>query len=347
MKTKPTLPNGFALKNSQILQRIFANKWLEIYKTNDEKFLNLLKNEVELSPAKKAKFGVFDLKIAKKIHKSFFSTQDFSENCENLREKLTTQMGFEAVAGMEGLKKELRKDLINPIKNKEKYAKFKLSIPNGVLLYGPPGCGKTFIVQKLAQELEFTLFEVKHSDVSSPYIHGGVGKIAAVFEKARANAPAIVFIDELDGLMPRRSELGAHQSHKLEEINEFLQHLNNAAKDGILVVAATNQPQLLDEAATRSGRFDKKFFVPPPDLKARMGLFEMYLAGRPLQRLDYEDLAIKTQNYSCADIALICEESARAAVAQDLDAITQDLIESVIATTPPSINTDTRYEFEL
>lgn len=345
MTQKPLLPNGYMLKNSQLLRRIFANKWLEIYKTSDEKFLNLLKNELDLSPAKKAKFGIFELKIAKKIHKAFFSTQDFSQNCENLLKNLTTQTGFEAVAGMSELKKELIKDLITPIKNKEKYAKFKLKIPNGVLLYGPPGCGKTFIVQKLAQELEFTLFEIKHSDVSSPYIHGGVGKIAAVFEKALANAPAIVFIDELDGLMPKRAELGAHQSHKLEEINEFLQHLNNASNNGILVVGATNQLGLLDEAATRSGRFDKKFFVPPPDLRARMGLFEMYLAGRPLQTLDYEDLAIQTQNYSCSDIALICEESARSAVSSGLDFITQDLIESVIKQTKSSITKSLNAEF--
>ena len=334
---KPILPNGYTYKGTQISRLIFADTNIEIYQTKNGVYLNLLKKECEIQPSKKAKFGVCELKIARKNYLVFPSKKSYETSSQDLLKNLTKISGFDALAGMSELKKQLIQDLINPIKHKERYAKFKISIPNGILLYGPPGCGKTFIVQKLAEELEFAFLEVKHSDVSSPYIHGGVGKIAEVFEQARQKAPAIVFIDELDGLLPSRAELSGSQSHKLEEINEFLQHLNNAGKNDILVVGATNQIDLLDEAATRSGRFDKKFFVPPPDLKARMALFEMYLVGRPLQTLDYEELAIKTQDYSCSDIELICNDSARSAAAQGLECITQELIENTIKAIKPSI----------
>lgn len=337
MTQKPTLPNGYTYKGIQISHRIFADKDIEIYQTHNGTYLNLLKKEFEILPSKKAKFDIDEVKIARKNYFVFQSAKNYEECSPILIENLTKLSGFDAVAGMNELKDKLMQDLINPIKHKEQYAKFKISIPNGILLYGPPGCGKTFIVQKLAEELEFAFLEIKHSDVSTPYIHGGVGKIAEVFEAAKAKTPAIVFIDELDGLLPSRAKLDSSQSYKLEEINEFLQHLNNAGKNGILVVGATNQLELIDKAVLRSGRFDKKFFVPPPDLKARMALFEMYLAGRPLQTLDYEELAIKTQDYSCSDIELICNDSARVAVAKGLEHITQNLIEDIIKATKSSI----------
>lgn len=337
MTQKPILPNGYTYKGIQISHRIFADKNMEIYQTHNDSYLNLLKKECEIPPSKMIKFDISQIKISHKNYFAFQSAENYEECSQILIENLTKLSGFDAVAGMNELKDKLTQDLINPIKHKEKYAKFKISIPNGILLYGPPGCGKTFIVKKLAEELEFTFLEVKHSDVSTPYIHGGVGKIAEVFTLAKQKSPAIVFIDELDGLLPSRLGLDGSQNYKLEEINEFLQHLNNAGKNDILVVGATNQLELIDKAVLRSGRFDKKFFVPPPDLKARMALFEMYLAGRPLQTLDYEELAIKTQDYSCSDIELICNDSARAAVAKGLEYITQNLIESIIKTTKSSI----------
>jgi len=254
-----------------------------------------------------------------------------------LNKDITTLTGFDAVAGMKELKAQLIQDVIYPITQKDKFEKFKLTIPNGILLYGPPGCGKTFIVRKLAEELNFKYLEVKHSDVTTPYIHGGVGKIANVFNEAKLKAPAIVFIDELEGMVPERSNLDGTQSYKLEEVNEFLTHLNDAGKNNILVIGATNQPELIDKAILRSGRFDKKIYVMPPDFDARKHLFKIYLEERPLNNIDYDTLAGQTINYSCSDIEFICNEAARRAVAQNLNFIEQDLLLEIIENTISSI----------
>ena len=166
-------------------------------------------------------------------------------------------IGFSDVAGMHGLKKILVRDVINPLRNPGKYRKFKVSIPNGILLYGPPGCGKTFIVKKLAEELGYHFIEVSPSCIGSTYIHGTSLNIAKIFTDAKNNKPAILFFDEFEGLVPKRESLGHGGQFKNEEINEFLTHLNNAGENQILVVCATNQIDLIDSAILRSGRIDK------------------------------------------------------------------------------------------
>lgn len=342
---KPLLPNGYAFdfnqKKEEILKRIYEDNNLEIYVLNSKYFLNLFKKEFKISPAKREKFGIFEIRIAGKIYECFLTAKNYSHSTNELLEQFNKTRGFEAVAGMDELKNQLERDIIWPLQNEEMRQKFKISIPNGILLYGPPGCGKTFIAQKLAEEINFTFIAVKHSDVSSPYIHGGVGKIAAIFEKAISKAPAVVFIDEIEGILPKRDELGSNQSYKVEEINEFLQHLNNAAEKNILVIGATNYIHIIDDAVLRSGRFDKKFLVYAPDLSARISLFEMYLDGVPLDRnVNFSSLARICDGYSCSDIKLICENARRDAAYSGLNTITKDLLENIISNTTPSINSE-------
>ncbi len=249
-----------------------------------------------------------------------------------IKEDLTVAKGFECVAGMQELKNLLTTDVINPLRNPEKFKKFKVSIPNGIILYGPPGCGKTFIVRKLAEELGYNFFEVKHSDLATPYIHGSVSNIGKVFSIAKQNAPAVVFFDEISGLVPDRKYLHESSSHKEEEIDEFLMQLNDAADNHILVVGATNYIERIDPAILRPGRFDKKIYVSPPDFEARKSLFKVGLANRPHDKnIDFEHLASLTDEFTCADIIEdVVESAARVAANLDKTWIDQKLLEEQI-----------------
>jgi SpoVK/Ycf46/Vps4 family AAA+-type ATPase len=247
--------------------------------------------------------------------------------------------GFACVAGMLELKELLTRDVIKPLQNPEKYKKFNVTIPNGILLYGPPGCGKTFIVEKLAEEVDYNFIVVPPSKIGSKYIHDTSGKIAKIFTEAKDNSPTILFFDEFEALVPRRESLGSEAQFKNEEINEFLTHLNNASDLGILVVGATNQPDLIDRAVMRAGRIDKVILVPPPDIEARKELFRSKLSKVPHSSdIDFTKLAEKTEYYSSSDIAAIIDAAGRIAGDQDLDEINEDLMEHVIENSKPSIS---------
>jgi transitional endoplasmic reticulum ATPase len=240
---------------------------------------------------------------------------------------------------MRPLKAMLVSDVIEPLMHPEKFKKFKLSVPNGILLYGPPGCGKTFIVKKLAEELGYNFIEMNPSSVATSYVHGAVGNIAKVFEMAKLKAPSIVFIDEIEGLVPKREELSSSADIKKEEINEFLLQLNNAGNNKILVVGATNRPHMIDSAILRSGRMDKRVFVGPPDFEARKDMMRICLAGRPYDKeIDFEKLANMTENYVGSDIELIVTEAARIAVANDKPLVDEKMIVEAINKFNPSIS---------
>ena len=335
---RPLLPNEYRIKNAEIIKRIFNNKDIEIYKLSNEKFLNIiLQSNIDISSSKKDKYNIFNMKIGNKTYNLFISNINYSDNIEQIFDKLTKVQGFDAVAGMKELKRELMEDVIYPITKKEEYSKFNLTIPNGILLYGPQGCGKTYIVKKLAEEINYNFFELKHSDIDSPYIHESVSKISKIFTKASKNTPAIVFIDELEGLMPNRRDLSGHQ-YKIEEVNEFLVHLNDAGKRNILVIGATNQIELIDEAILRPGRFDKKIKVNPPDIETRKALFQFYLSKMPYKNIDFDLLSKITENYSNSDIEYIVNESARITINKQLQFITTEIVKQVISKTPSSIS---------
>lgn len=249
------------------------------------------------------------------------------------------QRGLAKVAGMKKLKELLIEEVVGPIKNPSLYQRFGLTWPNGILLFGPPGCGKTYISRQLAEEIDFYFVELIPSDIASAYIHETTRRIRDVFRKAEKNAPAIIFIDELDAMVPVRSTLGGHQEYKSEEITEFLVQLNDCAKRGILVIAATNEPDKIDPAVLRTGRIDKVIFVGPPDEEARKALLEMYLHNRPVvQGLDLLDLSKKLEGYSCSDIKNLVDEAARLAVREKALNINEFHFLKAIKRNPPGID---------
>ena len=242
--------------------------------------------------------------------------------------------GFAAIAGMQELKDRLMNDVIELINDTEGAEKYNISMPNGMLLYGPPGCGKTFFAERFAEETEFGYKYINPSELGSIYIHGAQEKIGKLFKEARENAPFIICLDEVSSLFPSRDSAGNHQ---VGEVDEFLTQLNNCGHDGVFVIALTNFPEIIDDAILRAGRLDIKIYVPPPDYEARKAMFEMYLKEIPKDfGIDYEKLAKATDNYVASDIKLIVEEVARG-LRKSRSRVTMEILENKIKSTKPSV----------
>lgn len=249
-----------------------------------------------------------EIAIGDSDQESFQQKKNYSFSKKEFSPKQSDK-GFDQIAGMDELKETLFNDVIRALEERELYEEYGLTIPNGMLLYGPPGCGKTFFAQKLAEEVGFYFSLVKPSDLASIYVHGAQEKIRELFNEARENAPAIIFIDELDALVPSRDNDLSHSY--AEGVNEFLAQMTNCSEDGIFVIGATNRPDKIDPAILRTGRIDKTFYIPPPDFDARKALFQLYLKSRPLDfGIDYDQLATRTEKYVSSDIEFLINESA-------------------------------------
>ena len=251
--------------------------------------------------------------------------------------------GFKDIAGMDQLKQMLTQKVIFILKDKEKAAKYKLLPPNGMLFYGPPGCGKSFFAEKFAEETGFNFMLVKASDLGSIYVHGSQGKIADLFKKAEETKPTIICFDEFDAFVPNRSNTGAE--HQAGEVNEFLSQLNNCSQRGIFVIATSNRPDMIDPAVLRTGRIDKLVYVPMPDKDARREMFKIHLNGRPCENLDMEHLAELTDGYIASDIAYIVNDAAMGAAFNDKP-ITQQLLEETISSIHPSLSKEVVSNYE-
>ena len=245
--------------------------------------------------------------------------------------------GFKSIAGMQELKDTIKLDVIDALIEKEKYAEYGLTIPNGILLYGPPGCGKTFFAEKMAEEIGFNFYQIKPSDIQSKWVNATQENIKNLFDEARKNAPSIIFIDELDALVPNRDN--SNVSHmNTSAVNEFLAQMNNNGDDGVFIIGATNRPNSIDPAILRAGRLDKHIYVPPPDLEARELMFKLYLEKRPTDiGLDYSELAKATENYVSSDIKFLCDEASRKAL-RSKSRITREILLETIKSKKPSIS---------
>jgi transitional endoplasmic reticulum ATPase len=225
---------------------------------------------------------------------------------------------FSSIAGMEELKRTLRLKIIEPFVNPGLFERFKRRAGGGVLLYGPPGCGKTLIARALANECKAAFIAVGISDVLNMWIGESERNLAALFEKARAETPCVLFFDELDALAYSRSK--ARSEHTRTVVNEFLAQLDGVQRDnlGVLVLAATNMPWDVDPAMKRPGRFSRQIFVPPPDAEARLRMLEIKLTGVPHRDLELAGIAERTRNFSGADIDGLLELATESALEASL-----------------------------
>ena len=244
--------------------------------------------------------------------------------------------GFDDIAGMQSLKNQLRSEVLEVLKRPEHFKKYGVTIPNGMLLYGPPGCGKSFIAEKFCEEAGFNFFMIKPSDLSSIYVSGGEEKIGQLFSEAAANAPTVICFDEVDAMMPKRSD-DTNQSISAR-VNEFLAQINKCADRGVFVIATTNKPNLIDEAMLRTGRLEMKIYVSPPDDTARAELFKLYLKNRHCEvGIDFKALANLTPNIVASDVEFIVNKASHKGAIQDVR-ISMLILTDVVENFSPSVN---------
>ncbi len=216
-------------------------------------------------------------------------------------------VGFSEVGGMESVKEQVRMKLIYPLEHADMFAAYGKKIGGGVLMYGPPGCGKTHLARATAGEVRAGFLSVGISDVLDMWIGKSEQNLHGIFEKARRAKPCVLFFDEVDALGASRSDMRHSAGRNL--INQFLSELDGVEtnNDGVLCLAATNAPWHLDSAFRRPGRFDRVIFVPPPDQPAREQILEILIRGKPADGIDTKKIAAKTDDFSGADLRAVVE----------------------------------------
>jgi transitional endoplasmic reticulum ATPase len=230
------------------------------------------------------------------------SSEEFDGDTTRFAELERPEVSFEGVGGMEDIKEEIRMKIIYPLQNRALFKAYGKKLGGGVLLYGPPGCGKTLISKATAGEIQANFISVGIHQILDFYLGNSEKNLHQLFQLARDNPPAILFFDEVDALAADRKDF--RESAIRTVINQFLAELdgNIGSNEGILILGATNAPWHLDPAFRRPGRFDRVIFVPPPDEQAREAIVKILGRDKPLERLDAKTLAKRTKEFSGADL---------------------------------------------
>jgi SpoVK/Ycf46/Vps4 family AAA+-type ATPase len=269
--------------------------------------------------------------VVEAIEKTERSTKDMESASRYLQD--TPGTNFSDVGGMEGLKTALRETVIRPLRNPKEYEEYGVGTVNGILLHGPPGCGKTYVSEALAGELGYNYVKLTPSDITSKFVGEGAETVSEVFEVAKTDQPCMVFIDEIDAVAGARQ--GDMTQSQKETVNQLLNELSEVGNEDVIVVAATNLLDAVDEAIRRSGRFDEEIEVPPPDREARKEVLRVHLRERPVEEnLDWDGILKDTEGYAASDMELIAERAARNALKEDSSITTEHLVRATERTDP-------------
>jgi len=217
------------------------------------------------------------------------------------------KINFADVGGMEKVKEEIRLKIIHPLTHADLYKAYGKAIGGGILMYGPPGCGKTHLARATAGEIKAAFISVGINDVLDMWIGNSERNLHSLFEQAREHKPCVLFFDEVDALGASRSDMRHHAGRQL--INQFLAEMDGvkSSNDGVLILAATNAPWHLDSAFRRPGRFDRVLFVPPPDAAARAAILRLQCKGKPMDEIDFDAVAKKADAFSGADLKAVVD----------------------------------------
>lgn len=250
---------------------------------------------------------------------------------------------FDDVAGLERAKEKIRELIILPLTHPEIYKAYKKKTGGGLLFFGPPGCGKTYLAKATAGEVKAAFINLSLNDVLDMWLGESEKKLSKVFDEARKHSPSVIFIDEFDALGARREKMHGHGGHGI--VNQLLSEMDGVKSDNskVLVIGATNMPWQVDTALKRPGRFDHVIYVPPPNMAGREAIFKIHCREKPLEdEIDFEELARKTKGYSGADLAKICDEAANIAMKEAMKSgkikkIGMDEFRQALAEVKPSI----------
>ncbi len=278
------------------------------------------------------------------LEKLTVNRKDFLEALKNvepsaMREVLvqTPDTGWKDVGGLGGIKEKLGRIVEGPIKNPRSFKRFGINPPKGVLLYGPPGCGKTLLAKAVAGESESNFISVRGPEVLSMWVGESEKAVRKIFKKARQVSPCIVFFDEVDALAGVRGMNSSRVSDHV--LNQLLTEMDGIERlENVIVLAATNRPDLLDPALLRPGRFDQMLLVPPPDAEARREIFEVHVRGMPAHGVDFDELVLVTEEYSGADIEAVCREAAYHAMDAGKKSVEQPDFAEALKRVKPSVS---------
>ncbi|RLI14786.1 AAA family ATPase, partial [Candidatus Bathyarchaeota archaeon] len=253
----------------------------------------------------------------------------------------TPNVHWDDIGGLEEVKQRLREAVEWPLKHPDAFKRMGITPPKGILLYGPPGCGKTLLARAVATESEANFISVRGPEIFSKWVGESEKAIREIFRKARMAAPSIVFFDEIDAIAPSRG-LGYGDSRVTERvISQLLTEIDGLITlQNVVVIGATNRPDILDPALLRPGRFDRRIYVPPPDYEARLEILKIKTRNMPLaEDVNLEELAKRMEGYSGADIDSVCREAALNALRRDINAkeVTLKDFEEAMAGIAPSI----------
>jgi len=281
------------------------------------------------------------------LEKLEVTKKDFQEALKSvepsaLREVLVEvpNIRWDDVGGLKKVKKELIEAIEWPLKKPEVFKRVGIKPPKAIMLYGPPGCGKTLLAKAVANESQANFIAIKGPELLSKWVGESERGVREMFKKARQTAPTIVLFDEIDAIAPRRGMYsGSHVTETV--VNQMLTELDGIEPlENVVVIGATNRPDMIDPSILRPGRFDRIMLVPSPDKDARLEIFKIHTKDMPLKDVSLGELANKTEGYTGADIEAICREAGLYALRENIDAnaVTKQHFEKALTKVRSSVN---------